>query len=48
MDKKDLLIAMLEEMDRDLKNIDVQDVFIAFGCVALVGLWIAGVIVGWW
>ncbi len=46
--KKDLLIAMLEDMDRDLKSIDWQDVFIAVACVALVGLWIAGVVVGWW
>ena len=48
MDKKDLLIAMLEDMERDLKSIDKQDVFIAVACVALVGLWIIGVIVEWW
>jgi hypothetical protein len=38
MDKKDLLIAMLEGMERDLKSIDWQDVFIAVACVALVSL----------
>jgi len=48
MDKKDLLIAMLEDMERDLKSIDKQDVFIAVACVSLVGLWIIGVIVEWW
>ena len=48
MDKRDLLIAMLEDMERDLKSIDKQDVFIAVACVALVGLWIIGVIVEWW
>ena len=48
MDEKDLLIAMLEDMERDLKSIDKQDVFIAFACVALVGLWITGVVVEWW
>jgi hypothetical protein len=48
MDKKDLLIAMLEDMERDLKSIDKQDVFIAVACVALVSLWIIGVIAEWW
>ena len=48
MDKKDLLIAMLEDMERDLKSIDKQDVFIAVSCVALVGLWIIGVIAERW
>ena len=48
MDKKDLLIAMLEDMERDLRSIDWQDVFIAVACVSLVGLWIAGVVVEWW
>ena len=48
MDKKDLLIAMLEDMERDLKSIDKQDVFIAVACVSLVGLWIIGVISEWW
>ena len=37
MDKKDLFIAMLEDMERDLRSIDWQDVFIAVACVSLVG-----------
>ena len=41
-------ITLLEEMERDLARIDWQDVAIAVCFVALVGLGIIGIVVGWW
>jgi len=48
MSKKDLLIALFEEMENDLKRIDWQDIFIAVAAFGLVALWILGVSAGWW
>jgi hypothetical protein len=48
MSKKDLLIALLEEMESDLKRIDWQDIFIAIAVFGLVVLWILGVHYQWW
>jgi len=48
MSKKDLLIALFEEMERDLTKIDWQDIFIAVGVFGLVVLWILGVHYQWW
>jgi len=48
MNKKELLIALFEEMERDLAKIDWQDIFIAVGVFGLVVLWILGVHYQWW
>jgi len=48
MSKKDLLIALFEEMENDLKRIDWQDVFISCSAFGLVVLWILGVVYQWW
>ena len=48
MSKKELLIALLEEMENDLKRIDWQDIFIAVAAFGLVALWIMGVHYQWW
>ena len=42
------LAELLEEMERDLKRIDWQDIFIAVAVFGLVVLWILGVIADWW
>ena len=42
------LIKMIEEMERDLARINWEDVAIAIFFVALVGLGIIGIVVGWW
>ena len=42
------LIKMIEEMERDFARIDWQDVAIAICFVALVGLGVIGIVVGWW
>jgi len=42
------LAELLEEIERDLALIDWQDVAIAICFVALVGLGIMGIVVGWW
>ena len=42
------LAELLEEMERDLARIDWQDVAIVICFVALVGLGIMGIVVGWW
>ena len=48
MSKKELLIALFEEMENDLKRIDWQDIFIAVAAFGLVALWIMGVHYQWW
>ena len=48
MSKKELLIALLEEMESDLKRIDWQDIFIGVAVFGLVVLWILGVHYQWW
>ena len=42
------LAELLEEMERDLKRINWEDVAIAICFVALVGLGVIGIVVGWW
>ena len=42
------LVELLEEMERDLARINWEDVAIAICFVALVGLGIIGIVVGWW
>ena len=42
------LIKMIEEMERDLARIDWEDVAIAICFIALVGLGVIGIVVGWW
>ena len=42
------LVRIIEEMERDLKRIDWQDVVIFCTAAALIGGWIAGVVLGWW
>lgn len=42
------LAELLEEMERDLARINWEDVAIAICFVALVGLGIIGIVVGWW
>jgi len=42
------LADLLEGMERDLARIDWQDVAIAVCFVALVGLGVMGIVVGWW
>ena len=48
MSKKELLIALLEEMENDLKRIGWQDFFFAVAAFGLVVLWILGVVYQWW
>jgi hypothetical protein len=47
MSKKELLIALLEEMESDLARIDWQDWLIGAATAALVLLWILSVSMGW-
>jgi hypothetical protein len=42
------LAELLEEMERDIARIDWEDVAIAICFVALVGLGVIGIVVGWW
>ena len=42
------LVRIIEEMERDLKRIDWQDVVIFCTAAALIVGWIAGVVLGWW
>ena len=42
------LAELLEEMERDFARINWEDVAIAICFVALVGLGIIGIVVGWW
>jgi len=41
-------VRLLETMERDLARIDWQDVAIAVCFIALVGLGVIGIVVGWW
>jgi len=42
------LIRLIQEMERDLKRIDWQDVVIFCTAAALIVGWIVGVSLGWW
>jgi hypothetical protein len=42
------LAELLEEMERDLKRINWEDVAILCITAALVGLGVIGIVVGWW
>ena len=42
------LAELLEEMERDLARINWEDVAIFCAAVALVGIGIIGIVVGWW
>ena len=42
------LFELLEEMGRDLARIDWEDVAIFCIAVALIGLGVIGIVVGWW
>jgi len=42
------LAEFLEEVERDIARINWEDVAIAICFVALVGLGIIGIVVGWW
>lgn len=42
------LVRIIEEMERDLKRIDWQDVVIFCTAAALIVGWIAGVVLEWW
>lgn len=42
------LARIIEEMERDLKRIDWQDVVIFCTAAALIVGWIAGVVLEWW
>lgn len=42
------LVELLEEMERDLKRIDWQDVAILCATAVIVVLIVVGIVVGWW